>query len=45
MSKRSQNLDNLKKMKEEIEDKITKLQIQLKGIDKSITRIENDKNS
>lgn len=45
MSKRSQNLDNLKKMKEEIEEKITKLQIQLKGIDKSITRIENDKNS
>lgn len=41
MSKRSTNLENLLKQKENIEEKIFKLQIQLKGIQKSIEKIES----
>lgn len=41
MSKRSTNLENLKQQRENIEEKIFKLQIQLKGINKSIQKIEN----
>lgn len=40
MSKRSTNLENLKAQKENIEEKIFKLQIQLKGIEKSIAKVE-----
>lgn len=40
MSKRSQNLENLKKQEREIRDKILKLRIQLSGIEKSITKLE-----
>lgn len=41
MSKRSTNLENLLRQKENIEEKIFKLQIQLKGIQKSIEKIES----
>lgn len=39
MSKRSQNLENLLKQREDIEDKISRLQISLKGINKSIDKL------
>ena len=39
MSKRSTNLENLLTQKSNIEEKIFKLQLQLKGIEKSIERI------
>lgn len=45
MSKRSTNLENLKQQRESIEEKIFKLQIQLKGINKSIQKIENSEQS
>jgi prefoldin subunit 5 len=40
-NKRSQNLENLLKQKEQIEDKILKLQISLKGINKSIDKLNS----
>lgn len=42
MSKRSQNLENLKKQEREIRNKILKLKIQLSGIEKSITKLERN---
>jgi len=41
MSKRSNNLENLTRQKEDIELKILKLQMTLKGVDKSISRLQN----
>jgi prefoldin subunit 5 len=41
MSKRSQNLEQLLKQKELIEEKIFKLQISLKGINKSIDKLHS----
>lgn len=43
--KRSSNLENLKAQKEAIEEKILKLQLQLKGIEKSIDRLTNQNNA
>lgn len=40
MSKRSTNVENLKAQKQNIEEKILKLQLQLKGIEKSIAKAE-----
>lgn len=39
MSKRSKNLENLLKQKEDIELKIARLQITLSGINKSISKL------
>lgn len=42
MTKRSTNLENLIKQKEDIELKIQKLEITLKGINKSIDKLTSD---
>jgi predicted nucleic acid-binding Zn-ribbon protein len=45
MSKRSSNLKNLLEQKENIEEKIIKLQLQLKGIEKSIAKAQASQNN
>lgn len=42
MTKRSKNLENLLRQKEEIELKITRLQLTLTGINKSISKLTSD---
>lgn len=42
MTKRSKNLENLLKQKEDIELKITRLQLTLSGINKSISKLTQE---
>lgn len=45
MSKRSKNVENLLKQKEAIENKLLVLQLQLKGIEKSIAKATSSQNN